>query len=364
MPEKTVTIKQVAHHAGVSVGTVSRVINGFDNISSDNLHKVQDAMTSLGYEKASTSRGGQSQSARDGSRKTGNIGIFFSSMTSDWAGHPLFTEYMQGIEQACQEKSYHSVVEFADERSHNSLPRLILENKVDALLLKGDPAQMGWLDRLPPKMPVVGLAMQDPTLQLSQVMPDNRSAGWQMAAYLWEMGHRRIACLMPQAYHVMFLSRRHGVEEFLRQQGAYDKALDICMEQPDVLDTEGLSHPQPSPPDLELLVSQLWQMPIDQRPTAIIAVNDWTAAGLYMAMFKQGLTVGQDISIVGIDDAPSVRGMLNPGLTTYAMPFAQAASVAVRQLIHQLHVSVDDTHTGVYLVKGQIVERQSVADLR
>ena len=364
MPEKPVTIKQVAHHAGVSVGTVSRVINGFDNISSDNLHKVQDAMTSLGYEKATPSRAVQSQSSRDSSRKTGNIGIFFSSMTSDWAGHPLFTEYMQGIEQACQEKSYHSVVEFADERSNNSLPRLILENKVDALLLKGDPAQMGWLDRLPAKMPVVGLAMQDPTLRLPQVMPDNRSAGWQMAAHLWEMGHRRIACLMPQAYHVMFLSRRHGVEEFLRQKGAYDKNLDICLEQPDVVDAQGLSRPEPSPPDFERLVKQLWQMPIEQRPTAIIAVNDWTAAGLYMAMFKLGLTVGKDLSIVGIDNAPSVRNMLNPGLTTYAMPFAQAASVAVKQLIHQLHSTIDDKSAGIYLVTGQIVERQSVADLR
>jgi LacI family transcriptional regulator len=361
MPEKTVTIKEVARSAGVSVGTVSRVINGFDNISPDNLHKVREAMQSLGYEKAPISRA--PQPSRNGSRKTGNVGIYFATMASDWSGHPLFAQYMQGIEEACLEMAYHPVVEFADEKGSDDVPRFIREGKVDALLVKGDPIHLGWLDQLPLNMPVVGLAMQDPTLNLPQVMPDNRSAGWQMAAHLWVLGHRRIATVMQQAYHHMFLSRRHGVEEFLRRQQAYDPTLDICLEQPDLVDDEGISHPESSPPDLENLIARLWAMPVNQRPTAIVAVNDWTAAGLYMAMFKQGLQVGKDLSIVGIDNDQNACTMLNPGLTSFAMPFARSAYVAVRQLIHELQSPLDYVPAGIQLVTGQIVMRHSVADL-
>jgi DNA-binding LacI/PurR family transcriptional regulator len=185
-----------------------------------------------------------------------------------------------------------------------------------------------------------------------------------MAAYLWEMGHRRIACLMPQNYHVMFLPRRHGVEDFLRQHNAYDPELDICLGLPDQLDKHGHSQPEATPPDLGPTVERLFAMPEDRRPTAVIAVNDWTATGLYMAMFKQGKTIGKDLSIVGIDNAPSVYNMLNPGLTTYGMAFTGSAYVATRQLIQKVLTPSNCFHSSVQLITGDIVIRQSVADLR
>ncbi len=362
MPEKTVTIKQVAQTAGVSVGTVSRVINGFENISTDNLEKVRKAMHSLGYQKsvASKSTASPSQSAN----LTGNIGIYFFNMSADWAGHPLIVQYMQGIEKACAELDYHPVVEFAGTSDQAQLPRFIREGKVDAMLFKGTTSKLHWLDQLPADMPRMGLAMQDPKQDFPQVMPDNHAAGWQMAAYLWEMGHRRIACLMPQNYHAMFLPRRHGVEDFLRQHQAYDPSLDICLELPDQVDAHGHSQPEAAPPDLGPTVARFFDMPKDLRPTAVIAVNDWTAAGLYMAMFKQGKTIGKDLSIVGIDNAPSVFNMLNPGLTTYAMAFAGTAYVATRQLIQKVLTPSNCFHSSVQLITGDIVIRQSVADLR
>ena len=362
MPEKTVTIKQVAQSAGVSVGTVSRVINGFDNISSDNLDKVRKAMSSLGYQKAAASK--STPAMPQGSRKTSNIGVYFQNMNSDWASHPLVVQYMNGIEKACQELSFHPIVEFADQQDQSVLPRFVRQAKVDALLVKGNTAQMQWLSELPDALPRVGLAMQDPDLDFPQIMPDNHAAGWQMASHLWEMGHRRIACLMPQAYHVMFLPRRHGVEDFLRQKQAYVPQLDICLELPDCVDEKGISHPEAAPPDLEPVIEKLCSMPEDERPTAVIAVNDWIAAGLYMAMLKQGMTVGKDLSIVGIDNAPSVYNMLNPGLTSYAMAFSAAAYIAARQLIQKVQNPSQGFHSSVQLVTGDIVIRQSVADLR
>ena len=129
----SVTITDVARAAGVSVGTVSRVLNGFTNITQTNFDRVQQAIKELGYEKCRSAE--QLVSRRNGSRvRTGNIGMVFTEMGSDWASHPMVAAYSMGVERACEEKGFHALIEFSDGRG--GLPRCIRENKVDGLLVK------------------------------------------------------------------------------------------------------------------------------------------------------------------------------------------------------------------------------------
>src|ERR1700761_6370834 len=105
----SVTIADVARAAGVSVGTVSRVLNGYTNITPDNLQKVQAAISELDYKKCQSA--GLLVSRKNGSRaRTGNIGMVYTELKSQWVNHPLIAAYTLGVEEACYQRGFHALV--------------------------------------------------------------------------------------------------------------------------------------------------------------------------------------------------------------------------------------------------------------
>lgn len=359
MKQQSVTIREVARHAGVSVGTVSRVLNGAMNIGDENLRRVRAAMEKLDYRTCDSAR--LLASRRAGSRKrTGNIGVLLSGMGSAWADHPLFAAYTNGVAAACDEHGYHPLLEFADEGGAGDMPRFLTGQKADGMLIKGVTPPPAWLTSVAETLPVVGMSMHEPGLAIPQVMPDNRAAGWQMAQYLWGRGHRRIAYVCNDAHHRMFLHRMQGVQEFLRLQRSYDPKL-IAVEDP--ADDLQASRPEASLPQMDRFVDRLWSLPADQRPTAIVAANDWHAAGLFLSLEKKGLSVPQDVSLVGFDNVPAVCCSVRSPLTSYEVPLRQVGYVAAKILLRRIEAPEEYVSSGIQLIAGELVERDSVATI-
>ena len=347
----SVTITDVARAAGVSVGTVSRVLNGFTNITQTNFDRVQQAIKELGYEKCRSAE--QLVSRRNGSRvRTGNIGMVFTEMGSDWASHPMVAAYSMGVERACEEKGFHALIEFSDGRG--GLPRCIRENKVDGLLVKTTRELPAMLEARPKDLPIACMGLNNPTVQVQQVAPDNRGAGWQVTHYLWDMGHRRIGFVCADMLHPMFVARFQGYEEFLRNKRAFDPAICFLREREQVP-----VHPESRPPDMSDAVGQLLAAP-GAPVTAVIAANDWEAGGLYPALKKAGRQIPADISVVGFDNSVQVCAGLSPQLTSFAIPFVDVAYAAALKVIERIQTPNQLWSHSLHLVRGDIVERASV----
>ena len=351
----SVTVNDVARTAGVSVGTVSRVLNGATNIAPENLEKVQRAMTELGYQKHHSA--GLLASRKTGSSsRSGNIGLVFADAGPAWSNHPLISAYTMGIEQACRESGFHPLVELAS--PGGELPRCVREGKVDGLLVKATRGVPSFVKNLPASLPVILIGVNDPAVSIPQVAPDNQGAGWVVADHLWKKGHRRMAFVCTDAMHPMFIARLHGHESYLRQKGAYDPAL-VVMQSPGAPSNA----PEETPPDMTAALDRLLMANRGAEPTAIITANDWMARGLYDALARRKLKVPQDVSVVGFDNVGMLCASMAPTLTSFDLDFSAVVRAAAMDLFDHIDAPGLKRDPSVRLVRGHLVERESARDL-
>jgi LacI family transcriptional regulator len=352
-----VTVQDVARNAGVSVGTVSRVLNGAANIAPENLKKVQVAIEELGYQKNHSA--GLLASRRGGSvSRTGNIGMVYTEVGSAWRNHPLVAAYTLGVEQACKEKGFHSLSELSD--NDKAAPRCVREHKIDGLLVRCTRTVPEFLKTEPLNIPVVFVGFSDPTVRFAQVAPDNQGAGWVMADHLWQRGHRRIAFLCNDALHPMFIARLHGCESYLRQHQAFMPELVVMKERHRAGD-----HvlPESTPPDMTALLAPLLALPAARRPTAILTANDWMARGLYNALAAQGLRIPHDMTVAGFDNLEPLCEAMTPPLTSFDLGFTAVTRAAAMELFDMIANPAEHRDPAVHLVRGRMIERGSVTNL-
>ncbi|MFA6962556.1 MAG: LacI family DNA-binding transcriptional regulator [Opitutaceae bacterium] len=351
----SVTVNDVARSAGVSVGTVSRVLNGAANIAPENLAKVQKAMSDLGYQKHHSA--GLLASRKNGSSsRSGNIGLVFADAGPAWSNHPLISAYTMGIEEACRESGFHPLVELAS--PSGDLPRCVREGKVDGLLVKATRGVPSFVKNLPAHLPVILISVNDPAVNIPQVAPDNQGAGWVVADHLWKKGHRRIAFVCTDSMHPMFITRMHGYESYLRLKGTFDPALVVMESQ-----VENPSVPEETPPDMEAVLDRLLVATRGAEPTAIITANDWMARGLYDAIARRGLKVPQNISVVGFDNVGMLCATMSPTLTSFDLDFSAVVRAAAMDLFDYIEEPGLKRDPSVRLVRGHLVERESVRGL-
>ncbi|PTX96747.1 LacI family transcriptional regulator [Spartobacteria bacterium LR76] len=351
---QSVTIPDVARAAGVSVGTVSRVLNGHPNITQKNIERVQKAIADLRYEKCRSAE--MLVSRRNGSRvQTGNVGMVYTEMAGDWSNHPLVAAYSMGVERACREKGFHALIEFCGDSQ--DMPRCVRDGKVDGLLVKATRGLPEYVRDLPKDFPVVCVGLNEPTAKVQQVAPDNRGAGWMVVDYLWSVGHRRIGFVCSDLMHPMFLARFQGYEGALRAKRAFDPTL-CALDEAELVDKA----PELCPPNMRREVEKLLSAP-GEPVTAIVAANDWMAQGVYGALDKLGRRIPGDISVVGFDNAVQVCTSVSPQLTSFAIPFGDVAYSAALKVMERVKAPDTIQDHSLHLVRGTLIERASVRRL-
>lgn len=329
-----VTITDVARTAGVSVATVSKVINGRYGVAATTSARVQGVIADLGYETSLVAR-----SLRSGSSNV--IGILVAEF------EPYSTEILKGASKAMGGSGY-DLLAYAgaghgggevgwESRSLSRLSGTLIDG---AILVT--PTVVDVRDGVP----VVAIDPHRGPSGHATVDAENRGGAVLATEYLIGLGHRRIA----------FLGGREDLESSrLREDGFRSAMAAAGLEvDPRYLRVGGYKRETADEPAHELLG-------LPDRPTAVFAANDLMAIAMIDAAADMGLRVPEDLSVVGFDDVPEAVAAIPP-LTTVAQPLQQMGMEAVRMLLRL--VTEPEASPDHVRLPTRLIERASAAPPR
>lgn len=307
---KSITIHDIARKAGVSPSTVSRVLNGNTPVAEDKRRRVLAAVNSLEYRPSALA-----QSLARG--RSGAVGV----LTQDIAS-PFYGEILKGIEQGLGGSGYHPMFASGNWRGEDERDALELlrSRQVDALIVMGGQLADEHLRRVAERTPLVVVGRLVAGLEPQCLRVNDRQGAYRATQYLIELGHRRIAHITGHLGHHDSAERRAGYLEALADAGIpSDPQLLV---EGDFSEKSGL-----------LATDELLRR--SARITAIFAANDQIAYGARLALFRRGIRVPDDVSLVGFDDQPG-SAYTTPPLTTIRQPtleMGRAAAHAVCSLL-------------------------------
>lgn len=335
-----VTIVDIAREAGVSIKTVSRVINREEGVGEETRARVQALVDRLGYR--------PNVSARSlSSRRSYLIGAIFMRV----GAYHYVGEVQVGAMRACRRAGYHLVVEqVRPPETMGGVQRFaegLRDARFDGVVLTpptcDDPEVLAAVEAA--GLPYVRIAPHREFERSPYVFMDDQKAAREQTLRLWNMGHRRIAFIDGPADHGSATRRRLGYLEAMRDRGVEPRPEWIA--KGEFLSLSGFN-----------ATEALLRLP--ERPTAIFAANDEMAVGALAAAAKNGLSVPRDLSVVGFDDTPSAEAAW-PRLTTIHQPTAEMAEAAVEMLIAGFGDERFRGRVAVRQLDYRLVQRDSAA---
>ncbi|MEZ4530901.1 MAG: LacI family DNA-binding transcriptional regulator [Thermomicrobiales bacterium] len=330
-------MRDIALSADVSLATVSLVLNGRPGISTETRKRVMSAAGALGYQAPVRRTAGSLET----------IGLLIEHLPTAPDRDPFNRHILRAIESAARRAGYRVVVEFADTGDGPRIDHWSGGWASGLLVLGGGDLDPEWVaTALEAGLPVVVADHFIPGIEVATVVFDNFAGAYEMTNYLRAAGHTRIGFLRGPSKYWTLEERRGGYLAAMHTPGT---AFDL-----------DLIPPRISHGDEKGYGETLALLDLPDPPTAIFAVSDQTAIGAYRAVASRGLTVGQDISIVGFDDIDAA-GMLSPPLTTVRNSGALLGQIAFERLLGMIRGdrSTEDIATK-WTVPTRIIERESV----
>jgi LacI family repressor for deo operon, udp, cdd, tsx, nupC, and nupG len=336
---KTPTIQDVAHHAGVSAATVSRVLSTPDRVSEATRERVYAAVQETGYTINQAARSLRMRSARTILIAAPNIGNSYYSMILDAV-----------ITEASSRGYSVMVATHIGDDPKRWLSEYLLSNRADGLLLFSgalDTASLHGLDNDHVSLPLVAAYDEAPDLKVNSVLIDNRAAAARAVRHLINMGHQRIGHLCAPSRNPSSNERLHGFEDAMQEAG-----LPI---QPDWI-IQGTFNVDSGKAAAEHLLA------LSDRPTAIFCANDEMAIGLIHNLRLSGIECPRDISVIGFDDS-DISQYFVPPLTSMRQPRDEIGQMATRMLIDLIEGLLPPREPVHVTLRAELVERGSVQRL-
>jgi LacI family transcriptional regulator len=308
-----VTIGDVAAEAGVSIATVSKVINGRYGVAPDTLDRVKAVIDQLGYESSLVAR-----SLR--SRRTNVIGILVADI------EPFSAELLKGAGAAIRAREYELIVYSGSGhgKDHSGWERRYV-SRLGGTLTDGMILVTPTVVDVSDATPIVAVDPHAGPSRLPSVHSDNLAGAIAATEHLLGLGHRRIGFLAGRPDLESARQREQGYRAALAEAGiATDPAL-IRVGDYDLETSQG--------PARELLT-------LDDRPTAIFAANDLSAIQTMHVARSLGLDVPTDVSVVGFDNIPESAFTGTP-LTTIDQSIQEMGRQAVEMLIDLIEGNTD-----------------------
>lgn len=306
-PTAPATLTDVARRAGVSPATVSRILNGTAKVADDKREAVLAAISELNF-----APNQMAQSLKHGRSMT--IGIVVQDIAS-----PFFDEILHGVDDGLKGTGYASVIVSGhwDAEEEAERIRLLLARKVDGIVLLSGRMTDATVLNFAAQRPIVSLGRVLGTERAIGFRMDNEYGAWLAVRHLVDLGHRRIAHLCGPADNRDAVERLAGYKRALKEAGiAYDPKLVV----------EATLHEAGGMQAMQRLVDS------GQQFSAIFAVNDQTAYGARLFMYRKGIGVPDDVSLVGFDDLPG-SSYTTPPLTTIRQPLYVIGQTAVQSLL-------------------------------
>lgn len=306
-----ITIKDVAQHAQVSVTTVSHVINGTRFVSEAARERVQQAIAALNYVPSALARSLKSS-------RTHTVGMMIPNNSN-----PYFAEIIRGIEDTCFEAGFNVILCNSDDDplKQSQYVRVLSEKQVDGLIVLSSGGDSELIETLRSAgMPQVVVDREIDDLAADLVEVNHELGGYLATKHLLELGHRRIACIAGPQTLSPARQRVQGYQRALHELGV--KVDDKLLRRADFTSAGG-----------HAAMASL--LKARQKPSAVFASNDLMAIGAICAAAEAGLSIPQDLSVIGFDDI-ALAAYSNPPLTTIAQPKHQTGALAARLLMERI----------------------------
>ncbi|GGS29107.1 transcriptional regulator [Streptomyces humidus] len=321
-----VTIAYIAESAGVSVPTVSKVLNGRSDVSDETRARVEELIHRYGYRKPPKNR-------------SNLVELVFRELESMWA-----VEIIRGVERVARRNKVGVLVsEFGLQDTPSRTLDDTLGRRPQCVL---SVSQLSEEERGQLKAKGIPFVVFDPNEELPDGVPFVGATNWRggqaATRHLVGLGHRRIA-MISGPDHPFCLARSAGYTSALTEAG-----LPV---DPDLVVKTLLTRDDGCSAARDLLSRP-------DRPTAVFTANDMQALGVYQAARELGLRIPEDLSVVGFDDVPAVA-WVDPPLTTVHQPLAEMA-VAATELAPALGRGEDVPQVGVEIATTLTV-RESTA---
>lgn len=334
MNSKKVTIQDIARTANVSKSTVSRVLNNSTPVNEEKKQAVLEAMEKLNFKPNIFARGlagGQSMT----------IGVVTQNI-----GSPFYDQVTQGIVESLSHTQYSPLI--ADGQWMPEAERIAIQTlvgrQVDGLIIVGGTLSAAELSEVTGGKPTVVTARELDSDVIPSVFTDNLKAGYDATKHLIDCGHRQIAHITGIKTH----------QDAIRRYKGYVQALENA-EIP--LDTdlvfEGNFSGQSGVLAIEAFLTRGCTF------TAVFAANDEMAYGARLALYRKGIRVPEDVSIIGFDNQP-LSAYVTPPLTTIQQPASAMSAQATRLLLNQIKDEPLDHQT----IRAELIQRESVARFR
>lgn len=330
----TVTIRDVARRAGVSVATVSRALNRSGPVREETRVRIEAAVEALKYRPNSAARSLIT-------RRTRMLGVLLPDLHGEF-----FSQLIRGIDQAAQARGYHLLVS----SSHDNASTLAvalggMHGRVDGLVVMAPKVEARVLENLlPQKVPVVLLNSTDDGLEHLSLRIDSFGGALALVSHLVAHGHERIAIINGPAENFDAQERLRGYRMALKEAGLpLDGRLEVAG---DFTGSGGFRAAN----DLLAVVP---------GPTAIFAANDAMAVGVLSALRAAGVAVPEEMALAGFDDVASTQYTI-PALTTVHGPITELGARAVARLADRLAgVGVKDEAAQQEMLPATLVLRRS-----
>ncbi|QDQ11645.1 LacI family DNA-binding transcriptional regulator [Streptomyces spectabilis] len=307
----SVGIKDVAARAGVSVATVSRVLNAHASVSPAARARVLDAVAELGYRPNALARSLRTDQTR-------TLGLVISDVLN-----PYFTELARSVEEEARALGYSIIFGNADERPEvqDHHIRTLLDRRIDGLLVS--PADGGSalvLDAARAGTPMVFVDRWIPGADVPVVRADGRGAVRDLVAHLYALGHRRLAIIAGPAATTTGSERVEAFRDALAEYG-----LDLPAAHIGQGDFQAASGRRATERFLDL----------PTPPDVVFAADNLMALGALDAVRARGLRVPHDIALAAFDDIPWFVHT-DPPITAIAQPTGELGRAAVRALADRI----------------------------
>lgn len=326
------TLREVAEVAGVSIATVSRVLNDYQHVNSDTRKRVLKAIKQLDYRPSRVAR-------RLRKRGSQILGLVIADITN-----PYYSAVIQSIEDIAYANKYSMLLcnsSEEPERERMHLDVLLEEQVAGVIISPVDELCTSCKSFLNKGIPVVAIDRRLRDLELDTVLVDNVMGAFDATNHLIQMGHKRLGLIAGPLHLTTGRERREGYENAILENG-----LDLDLE---LIKTGDFKQHSGYSNAVELLS-------LEEPPTAIFVSNNLMTLGALNAIHDMRLRIPQDVAIVAFDDlswAPS----LNPPLTAVAQPTYELGKWAVNLLLQS--VSEKNRKPVEIILKPNLIVRES-----
>ena len=327
------TIYQVAERAGVSLSTVSRVLNGKASVNKVLKERVEKAVKELNYRPNSVARS-------LANNRTDSVGVLVPELNA-----PFFGDLMQAVESTLRAADKHVIISVGRNclETEKDAVEFLISRNCDALIMHAEALSDEYLLELnQSKLPVALVNRQVGGLPEACTSLDNEKGGYLATRHLLELGHKDIAYISGPTDKCDASLRLEGHKRALSEAGLPTN--------PQLIFNGDYSEEDGKIGLLELMAR-------DVPFTALVCANDWMASGAISCARDLGMSLPHDLSVVGFDDVVFAHHVF-PRLTTVSNPIAEMAEMSAKYILNKVYGQANNVQ--LYFEPSLVVRESTV----